>query len=84
MLNSPEGRAAHVRAAIEQNDPGRIAKAIGQVAQAIGTRAFAKQTGLSASAIYKAFIHDGGNPTLKTLSKALDAIGLEMSGKAKT
>ncbi len=40
-------------------------------------REFAAQTGLSRSVIYKAFIRDGGNPTLTTLFRALEVIGVD-------
>jgi len=76
-LDTVEGRISHIKAAFRKGDPHAVPKAVGDVILKIGVREFAKQTGLSRSAIYKAFIYDGGNPTVLTLFKALDVIGVE-------
>ncbi|WP_038367809.1 transcriptional regulator [Bosea sp. UNC402CLCol] len=76
-LDTAEGRVAHIKAAFKNSDPRAIAKAIGDVILEIGVKEFAAQTGLSRSAIYKAFIRDGGNPTLTTLFRALELIGVD-------
>ena len=82
-LKTAENRAAYIEAAVKGNDPVALVSAIGHVAQSIGVREFAEQTGLSRSAVYKAFIHAGGNPTIESLFKALDVIGMQIIVKAK-
>lgn len=81
-LRTPEQRAAYIEAAIIPNDPTLLVKAIGDVIHTIGVRAFAEQTGLSRTAVYKAFIYEGGNPTIETLFKALAAIGVQLTVRA--
>jgi probable addiction module antidote protein len=76
-LDTVEGRVAHIKAAFKNSDPRAIAKAVGDVILEIGVKEFAAQTGLSRSAIHKAFIRDGGNPTLTTLFRALNVIGVD-------
>lgn len=78
FLKTPEEQAAYIEAALEDGDPSLIAAAIGDIARARGVTAFAKETGLSREAIYKAF-QPGGNPTLDTLAKATKALGLRLS-----
>lgn len=80
-LKTPEDRAAYIEAAIEENDSAFLVKAIGNVASAMGVTSFAEQTGLSREAVYKAFVRDGGNPTVETLFKALRAIGVQITVK---
>jgi len=81
-LTTAEDRAAYIEAAIEENDPRFLVQAIGNVASAMGVTAFAERTGLSREAVYKAFIRGGGNPTIDTLFKALNAIGVQITVKA--
>jgi len=82
-LNTPEDRAAYIEAEIGENDPEFLVKAIGAAVRAIGVGAFAERTGLSRSAVYKAFIHEGGNPTIQTICKALDVIGMQLFVKGR-
>jgi probable addiction module antidote protein len=42
-----------------------------------GVSQFARETGLSREAIYKAF-KPGGNPTIGTINKAMKALGLKL------
>ena len=57
---------AYLKVAIEDGDPSFVAAMIGEIAKARGVSQFAKETGLSREAIYKAF-RPGGNPTIATL-----------------
>ena len=77
-LQTSEQRAAYVEAALESNDPGFIAMALGDIARAKGFTEFARETGVSRETIYKAFVA-GGNPTLETVSKVATALGLRLS-----
>ncbi len=77
-LKTPEDQAAYIEAALETGDASFIAVALGDIARARGVSAFAKDSGLSREAIYKAF-REGGNPTLDTLTKATKALGLRLT-----
>ena len=77
-LATPEERAAYVEAALETDDPGFIAMALGDIARARGVTEFAREIGVSRETIYKTFVA-GGNPTLDTLGKVTRALGLRLS-----
>lgn len=78
FLTSEEAQIDLLKDAIEEGDPTYIAHALGVVARARGVSEFARETGLSREAIYKAF-KPGGNPTLDTLTKATKALGLKLT-----
>lgn len=80
-LRSPEEQAAYIDAALETGDATFIAAAIGDVVKARGVLAMARETGLTRPALYKAF-SEGGNPTLETLTKVTNALGLRLTVKA--
>jgi probable addiction module antidote protein len=80
-LSSPEDQAAYIDAALETGDADFIAAAIGDVVRARGVLAMARDTGLTRPALYKAF-SEGGNPTLETLTKVTNALGLRLTVKA--
>ena len=69
-----------IEAILEEGDPTLIAAGLGEIAKAIGVSEFARQTGISREAIYKGFA-PGGNPTLETLTKATQALGLRLTVK---
>lgn len=77
-LTSEAAQIELLKDAIEEGDPTYIAHALGVVARARGVSEFARETGLSREAIYKAF-RPGGNPTLDTLTKATKALGLKLT-----
>lgn len=77
-LTSEEAQVELLKDAMEEGDPTYIAHALGVVARARGVSEFARETGLSREAIYKAF-RPGGNPTLDTLTKATKALGLKLT-----
>jgi probable addiction module antidote protein len=76
-LRTLEQQIAYLEAALDEDDPSFIAAAIGDIARARGVSQFARETGLSREAIYKAF-RPGGNPTIETLNKATRALGLKL------
>lgn len=76
-LKTIKQQIAYLEAALDEDDPSFIATAIGDVARARGVSAFARETGLSREAIYKAF-RPGGNPTIDTINKALRALGVRL------
>ena len=76
-LKTVKEQIAYLEAALDEDDPSFIATAIGDVARARGVSEFARETGLSREAIYKAF-RPGGNPTIDTVNKAMKALGLKL------
>ena len=64
--------------AFDSNDPATILHAIGIVARARGMSSLAQETGLKRQQLYHAF-RTGGNPTMATVTKVLQALGLRLS-----
>lgn len=76
-LKTPEARAAYIEAAMEENDPEYLTVALGEVARVEGMSAVARKAKLGRENLYRAF-SPGGNPTLMTVMKVLDALGLSL------
>lgn len=68
--------------ALQTGHAGYIAAALGTVAKARGMSDVAAETGLNRQSLYAA-LRDGGNPTLETVLKVVDALGLELTVKGK-
>ena len=66
--------------ALEEGDTRWLIHTIGIVARARGMGEIAKQTGLSRQALYAAF-GPKGNPTIATVMKVLDCLGLSLTLK---
>ena len=82
-LNTVEDQAALLSDAIADGDPRYIAAALGAIARARGGLVkLAADTGLSRQTLHKA-LGDNGNPTLETVLKVLDALGLQMHIEAR-
>ena len=79
-IQTAEDVAFFLEAAFEDCDPAHIAHAIGVVARSRGMSALAEKTGLSRQALYKA-LDERGNPSLDTLLKVFNALGLRLSVK---
>jgi probable addiction module antidote protein len=76
-LDSDEAVAAYLDAAIQENDPGLLAAALGDVARARGMSQLARDTGLGRESLYKALSLQG-NPELGTVMKVLRSLGLRL------
>lgn len=78
-LDGPEDEADLLSDAVADGDPRYIAAALGAVARAHGgIAALARNTGLHRQTLHKA-LSEGGNPTLDTVIKVLNALGLQMT-----
>lgn len=77
-LESEEDILYYLEAAMEGNDPGHIASALGDVARSKGMSEIARKAGLGRQALYTA-LSENGNPTLETLVAVLDALGLQLT-----
>lgn len=78
-LDSPEGMAAYLEAAMSKpdSDAAFIAKALGDIARAKGMTQIARESGLSRESLYKALSGDR-NPEFDTILKVVGALGLKL------
>jgi probable addiction module antidote protein len=78
-LQTHEDIAAYLDAALEEagDDPAFIAQALGTIARARGMSQLAQETGLGRQALYRA-LSPGGNPTLETVLKVIQALGIKL------
>ena len=81
-LKSEEHMAAYLDACIEEagGDAAYIAAALGDIARARGMAKLAKETGISREGLYKALSPEG-NPSLATVLKVVQALGLKLTTK---
>jgi probable addiction module antidote protein len=77
-LDSNEAAAAYMTEALDSNDLGFIADALGVVAGARGMTLVARDAGLSRESLYRTLSPDG-NPELGTLPRVLGVLGLRLS-----
>ena len=84
-LRAPQEMAAYLEAAIEEadSDASFIAKALGDIARAKGMSEVARNAGLSRESLYKALSGER-NPTLDTVLRVVDALGLKLRAEAVT
>jgi len=80
-LRDSEAIAEYMAAALETQDPGYIAHALGVVARARGMSEIARASGLSREHLYRSFSEDG-NPTLKSILAVMGALGVQLSATA--
>ncbi len=78
FLDTPEDIAAYIDAWLEDGSPEEIRDALSTVARSKGMTAIAEASGLKRESLYKA-LGAKGNPTLDTLHKLLEAMGLRLS-----
>ncbi|MDQ8758057.1 putative addiction module antidote protein [Sphingosinicella sp. LHD-64] len=77
-LKSEEDIIAYLDAAMEDNDPAHIARALGDVARSEGMTAISRRTGLGRQALYTA-LSEQGNPTLETVTAIISSLGLRLT-----
>ena len=78
FLDSDEMIVEYLNAALEENDPGFFAKAIGDVARAKGMTSISEATGLGRQSLYKA-LSNGGNPRIDTLFRVLETLNIRLA-----
>ncbi len=69
--------AEYLSAVIEENDPGLLAAALGDVAKARGMTDIAQASGLAREALYKA-LRPGAHPRFETVQRVCAALGLRL------
>lgn len=78
FLDTDAARVELFGDALASGDPAIITSALGLIARARGMSALARETGLSRETLYKA-LSEGGNPTLDTLLKVTQALGVRLA-----
>lgn len=69
---------AYLEAALdENNDPARIAQALGAIARSGNVSELARRAGMSREGLYKALSADG-NPSFATIIKVASALGYRL------
>ena len=85
-LESPQEIAAYLKACMKEapNDPNFISAALGDVVRASKRMSqLSRETGISREGLSKA-LKTGGNPSLVTLTKVLDSLGLELMVRVRS
>jgi len=77
-LDSEEAQAEYLTAVLEENDAAAFAHGLGIVARARGMTQLAKDADMPRDTLYKAF-REGGNPTLDTVLRVLQALGIKLT-----
>ena len=82
-LSDPATAAAYINTAAREDDPGALLQALRNVAEAHGGIAkIAARAGLNRQQLYRTLSSEG-NPELRSLTKILDATGLQLEITAK-
>lgn len=82
-LRDPQTAAAYLSAAAREDDPGAFLQALRNVTEAMGgISKIASRTGLNRQQLYRTLSKEG-NPELRSLTKILDASGLQFVVAAK-
>ncbi|MCL2887606.1 MAG: putative addiction module antidote protein [Betaproteobacteria bacterium] len=81
-LNNEEDVAAYLTAVLEENDPGLLAAALGDIARARGMAEIAKSTGITREALYKA-LRPNSQPRFETVNRVCAALGVRLVAEAK-
>lgn len=76
-LKTPEQQLGYIEAALDEDDPAFLAKALGEVARARGMTQVAKDAGVTREALYRA-LSEKGDPRLSTLMGVMKALGLKL------
>lgn len=79
-FTEPDAQARLVANAVQSDDPQFLIDAIAVVARARGMTELAKETGMTRQALYAAF-GPKGNPTISTVMKVLNALGMALEVK---
>lgn len=76
-LNSEVAIAQYLSAMMEDNHPGLLAAALGDIAKARGMKEIARDSGITREALYKALRPDA-QPRFETVSRVCNALGLKL------
>ena len=77
-LTDPAEAAAYLDAVMELGDPAGMLLALRQVVKAHGMAEVTRRADMGDKSLFKA-LNENGNPTLDTVNKVLQAVGLRLS-----
>lgn len=83
FLDNDESVAAFLTCVLEENDPGLLASALGDVARARSMSDIAKAAGLSRESLYKA-LRPEADPRFDTISRVMTALGVKLTVQPDT
>ena len=81
-IEDKEDVIAHLKVALEENDPDFLLRTIGDIARSKGMTQIAKELGIDRKGLYKSLAPDG-NPSFRTVFKLLDILGLRVKLEPK-
>lgn len=81
-LTDPTEAAAYIEAVLELDDPAALLVALRQVAKAHGMAEVARRANMGEKTLFKS-LSENGNPTITTVHKVLQAVGLRLSVTAE-
>ena len=81
-IRTPQEASLYLSDALESGDASVIAAALGTLARARGASTVAKAAGVSRGSLYTG-LRSGGNPTLETLLRVMDELGIELSARPR-
>lgn len=76
-LDSDDAVAQYLTAILEEDNPGLLAAALGDIARARGMTEIAKASGLAREALYKALKPDA-QPRFDTIARVCKALGVRL------
>jgi probable addiction module antidote protein len=76
-LKDDEDIAAYLTVVLEENDPGLLAAALGDIAKAKGMTEIARRSGLSREALYRS-LRPNAKPRFDTISRVCSALGVRL------
>ncbi len=76
-LKDPTEAAHYIDAVLDLDDPATMLLALRQVARAHGMAEVARRASVGEKTLFKS-LNENGNPTLLTLTKVLQAVGLRL------
>ena len=78
FLDDDEARIEYLKAALAENDPEFFAKAVGNVARAMGMTTVARGAQMGRPGLYKSLSGER-DPRLGTVMRVLDALGIRLT-----
>jgi probable addiction module antidote protein len=82
-LDSDEAVAQYLTAILEEDNPGLLAAALGNIARARGMSEIAKASGLAREALYKALKPDA-QPSFDTIARVCKALDVRLVAQPAT
>jgi probable addiction module antidote protein len=77
FLQSEQDIATYLTAILDDDDPSRLAAALGDMARARGMSRIASQAGVAREALYKA-LRPGSQPRFETIRRVCAALGVRL------